>query len=303
MIETSSGDYVPHTKVTGDTDNRIYFENKLLESEKFKEAEPFITTAKDSTVDQEEKKEAMEAYSKVRQEVLDHHADIISTYPKSMTARLLKIGQPLKIPDPPVRSDGSVDSTFQLRWYREHFFDNFDLSDDALLRLPRPVYTEKVSEYLDKLFVPEADTIIRAIEWMVAKARTNHLTYNYLVRECIFKYQDPNIMGLDKIFVHITDKYVTSGEMNSWANEKLRKSLKEQADRLRKSMIGMQGANLIMQDADLKLRSMYDLKNRYTVIYFFDPDCGHCKRETPKLLNFYNNQILPWEGCVITSGK
>src|SRR5690606_4093243 len=62
---------------------------------------------------------------------------------------------------------------------------------------------------------------------------------------------------------------------------------KEHADKLRKSMIGMKAANLIMQDANLRLRSMYDIPNKYTVIFFFDPDCGHCKKETPKLASFY----------------
>ena len=33
---------------------------------------------------------------------------------------------------------------------------------------------------------------------------------------------------------------------------------------------------------------MYDIKNKYTILYIFDPDCGHCKEETPKLVDFYN---------------
>ena len=33
---------------------------------------------------------------------------------------------------------------------------------------------------------------------------------------------------------------------------------------------------------------LYDLKNKYVMIYFFDPDCGHCREESPKLVNFYN---------------
>jgi thiol-disulfide isomerase/thioredoxin len=50
----------------------------------------------------------------------------------------------------------------------------------------------------------------------------------------------------------------------------------------------MKGANLIMQDANLQPRSMHDIKNKYTILFIFDPDCGHCKQETPKLVKFYN---------------
>jgi glutaredoxin len=35
---------------------------------------------------------------------------------------------------------------------------------------------------------------------------------------------------------------------------------------------------------------LYDIKNRYTILYIFDPDCSHCKEETPKLVNFYNTR-------------
>ena len=62
----------------------------------------------------------------------------------------------------------------------------------------------------------------------------------------------------------------------------------EFADRTRKSLIGKTGPNLIMQDQNLKPRQLYDIKNRYTILYIFDPDCGHCKEETPKLVSFYN---------------
>lgn len=287
-MESATGDYIKNMKVTGDSDNRIFFENILFETQRHKEAMPFMAVIRDSTSGEAQKKEALESFNKIRQKVIDYQARIIAEYPRTMSSRIYKISQPVKIPDPVVALDGSAASSFQLKWYREHFFDNFDISDDALLRLSRPLYREKITEYLDKLFVPESDTIIKAIEWMVARAKNNAETYKYLIRECLMKYQDPDIMGLEKVFVHLNDKYFASGEMNSWANEKLRKNLKEQADRLRRSMIGMKGANLVMQDANLKLRSMYDIPNAYTVIYFFDPDCGYCKKETPKLADFYN---------------
>lgn len=287
-IESATADYIKSMKVTGDLDNKLFLDNMLFNMDRHKEAEPFLKVLQDSTLAEEDKRAAREEFNKINQKVMDYHADIIAKYPHSMTARIFKTTQPITVPDPPKKADGSIDSTFQLRWYREHFFDNFNLSDDALIRLPRPVYTEKVTEYLDKLFVPEADTIIRAIESMVAKAKKNQETYKYLVWQCLLKYQNPDIMGLDKVFVHLTDKYFISGEMNFWANEKLKQNLREHADRLRKSMIGMKAPNLIMQDADLKLRSMYDIANKYTVIFFFDPDCGHCKKETPKLASFYH---------------
>lgn len=287
-LETSTADYVKNMKVTGDVDNKLFFDNMVFNMERHKEAEPFIKVIQDSTLSEDGKKDAREHFTKVNDKVIAYQDRIIREHPTTLTARIFKANQPVKIPDPPKRADGSIDSTFQLKWYREHFFDNFNLADDALIRLPRPIYQEKVNEYLDKLYAPQADTLKRALGKVIALAKKNRETYKYAVWVAVLKFQSPEIMGLDEVFVHLNDTYFASGEMNFWANDAMRKNLKEHADRLRKSLIGEKGANLIMQDINLKPRALYDIKNKYTVLYIFDPDCGSCKKETPKLVDFYN---------------
>lgn len=288
-METSASDYIKNMKVTGDEDNKLFFENMLFNMDRHHEAEPFVATVKDSTLKEEDKANAREALNKINEKVLAYHEEVIKKYPNTVTSKIFNFTRKITAPDPPKKPDGSTDSTFQLKWYRQHFFDHIDLGDDANLRMPRPFYSEKMNEYLDKLFVPNADTLIQAIDFMVSKAKVNPETYKYMVFQLVLKYQNPDIMGLDKVYVHIYDKYFASGEMDFWANDGMKKNLKDHADRLRKSLIGNIGANLIMQDAKLQPRSLYDLKNKYTIVYFFDPDCGHCKTETPVLVDFYTN--------------
>lgn len=287
-LETSSQDYVKNMVVKGDDDNRLFFENMLFNMERNVEAEPFVKILRDSSLTEDQKKSARESFSTVNTKVTTYQKDLISKHPKTLTARLLKANMPIDIPAPTKKADGSIDSTFQLRYYREHFFDNFDLADDAMLRMPRPFYQEKIKEYLNKLYVPNADTIIMAIDKMVVKAKRNPETYKYLVWNCVYTYQNPEIMGLDAVYVSLYDKYFASGEMNYWISDPVKKNLKDYAEKLRNSLVGKTGANLIMQDQNLMKRSMYDIKNKYTVLFIFDPDCSHCKEETPKLVEFYN---------------
>jgi peroxiredoxin len=286
-LESKREDMVKNMVVKNDVDNKLFFDNMRFNMERNKEAEPFIKILQDNDIDEAKKKEAREAFAKVNDKVLDYQNKLIAANPTTMTARWLKMNKRIEIPDPPKKADGKIDSTFQLRYYRAHYFDNFDLGDDALIRLPQPTYSQKVNEYLDKLFPPQADSLKKAIEFMVSKAKKNQETYKYLVFTLIVKFQNPDIMGLDDVFVFLHDKYFATGEMNYWANEKYRKNLKDHADRLRKSLIGNTAPNLIMQDENFLPRSMYDIKKKYTILYIFDPDCGHCKTETPKLVNFY----------------
>jgi thiol-disulfide isomerase/thioredoxin len=289
-LQTSTADYVKNMKVTGDLDNKLFFENMIFNMERHQEAEPYIKIIQDSTLSEDRKKEARANFGKVNEKVLAYQEKVIDAHPATLTARIFKANKAIKIPEPPKNPDGSIDSTFQLRWYREHFFDNFDLADDALIRMPRPIYQEKIHEYLDKLFAPQADTLKKAISKVIAKAKKNQETYKYAVWVTVLKFQNPEIMGLDEVYVHLNDTYFASGEMNFWANAQMRKNLSDHADRLRKSLIGQKGANLIMQDLNMKPRALYDIKNKYTVLYIFDPDCGSCKKETPKLVDFYNKK-------------
>ncbi len=286
-METSSSDYNKNMVVKGDDDNRLFFERMLFEMERSMEVEPFVKILRDSSLTEDQKKPARDSFAKVNDKVIAYQKQLVEKNPQTLTARLLKANQPIDIPAPPKKADGSIDSTFQLRYYREHFFDNFDLADDALLRMPRPLYEEKIKEYLNKLYAPIPDTIMAAIDRMVAKAKRNPETYKYLVWNCVYTYQNPEIMGLDAVYVSLYDKYFASGEMNYWITDAVKKNLKDYAEKLRSSLVGKTGANLIMQDQNLKSRSMYDIKNKYTILFIFDPDCSHCKEETPKLVDFY----------------
>ncbi len=292
---TDRKEYYKHMVVTDDEDNKLFFENLMFNMERHKEAEPFIKTIQDSTLSEDQKKEARNAYSKINDKVIAYQNEVIAKHPTTLTARILKSNQSVAIPEPPKKSDGTIDSTFQLKWYREHFFDNLDLADDAFLQMPKPIYRDKINEYLDRLYPQQPDSITKAVHKIVAKAKKNQETYKYAVWTCMLKYQQPEIMGLDEVFVNLYDAYFATGEMNFWVNEQMKNNLKKHADQLRKSLVGNTAPNLIMQDANLKPRSMYDIKNKYTILFIFDPDCGHCKTETPKLVSFYKKKRFDLE--------
>ncbi len=170
-MSTATADYVKNMRVDGDIDNKLFFENMLFNMARHQEAEPLLKTIQDSTKAEDNKKGAREALAEINEKVIAYQSEIIANYPATITAKILKASQPIKIPDPPKNPDGTIDSTFQLQWYRDHFFDNFDFSDPALICMPRPMYSEKITEFLDKLFVPQPDTITKAVDTIIATGK------------------------------------------------------------------------------------------------------------------------------------
>lgn len=295
LLEASTEDFVKTMKVTGDTDNRLFFESMVFNGERNQEAEPMVKVLRDSLASENAKKTARAEMEKVNKKVEAYQASIVAAHPQSLTARIMTATRPMVIPDPPKKANGSIDSTFQYRYYRSHFWDGFNLADDALIRLPRPVYQEKIKEYFSRVVPPMPDSVIAEIDRLASIARANQETYKYFIWMCVIEFQNPKIMGLDAVYVHLIRKYFESGQMDFWINATLRKNLKERADQIALSLIGQTAPNLIMLDKDMQPRDMHKIKNRYTILYIFDPDCGHCRQETPKLVKFYNENKLKFD--------
>lgn len=297
LIETDTEDYTNHAVVTGDEDNKLFFENAQFLAKKYHEADPFVKILRDSTLknDDPRKVAAREEFKKIGTEVAAFQDDIIAKHPATLTARLIKTTKEVQIPEPPKRPDGTIDSTWQFRYYRTHYFDNFDLADEALIRTQQGNYPQKLKDYLDRLFIQDPDTLTKEIIRLASKVKKNQETYKYLVWICMTHYQQHKIMGLDEVYVNIYDKFVATGEMDFWLDKGAKQSIKEYVEKIRISLIGLNAPNLIMQDKDLKPKSMYDIKNKYTILYFFNPDCGHCKEETPKLVEFYNKNKVKFD--------
>ncbi|MDH5599362.1 MAG: thioredoxin-like domain-containing protein [Cyclobacteriaceae bacterium] len=287
-VETSTTNFYKFLK-TNDPDNHLFADNLLFTVEMNKKANPFVEIINDTTAGESEKMEARNQISAINQRVTLYQDSLIQVNPNALVTKMLKARKNIEVPEPPMNSDGKIDSSFQYKYFKKHYWDNMDLMDDGLIRLPFPLYQNKIEDYFSRLVLPLPDSVNKEIDQLAALVKSNRETYKFFIWTLTTKYWSPDVMGLDAVFVHLYDRYYASGEMDYWANGQLKNNLKEQATRIRLSMIGMTAPNLIMQDIAGKPVSMYDLKNNYTILYFYDPDCGHCKTETPVLANFKKN--------------
>ena len=94
---------------------------------------------------------------------------------------------------------------------------------------------------------------------------------------------------MDKVFVHLVDKYYNKNTAYWMDADKLKK-IQDKANEKRYTLIGMKAPELVLMDTSGNWISTYkDIDTKYTVLYFYDADCGHCKKETPVLVDFYKN--------------
>jgi len=110
--------------------------------------------------------------------------------------------------------------------------------------------------------------------------------YKFLLNWLTDEYINPKYMGQDKVLVHLFEKYHSKG-ISNWLNEKQLEAISNRAYMVMSNLVGEPAANLEMTTPAGKETPLYTINANYTVVVFWDPTCGHCRTEVPRLDSLY----------------
>lgn len=201
--------------------------------------------------------------------------------PKHLLSAIFNLLKDPEIPPAAKHPGGKYDSTFAYNHYKEHYWDGISFTDDRLIRTP--VLQQRFDRYYDEVLPQQPDSLIRYVERMLTASKPSEEMFKFVLSSLTDKYINPKYMGQDAVFVHLFEKYYMSGQADSWLNEKYRKYVFDRGYSLISNTIGKKAAELPMIDTLGKDFSLYALQAPYTVLCFWDPTCGHCKEEVPKV--------------------
>jgi peroxiredoxin len=227
-------------------------------------------------------KDRLDALNTIMQ---DKKLKLIEKHPNSMAATIFMASKSPEIPEEtPILPNGKKDSTFAYRYYKAHFWDNIDLTDDRILRTP--ILYSKLDEYLFKVIPQHPDSAIIEVDKLIEKSRGNKEMFKYILWLTTYKYESSAMMGFDKVFVHLVNKYYKTGEA-FWVAKSTLNHMIERADKLEPLLLGEIAPNMIIIDTNNRLYSMHSIEADFLIIAFWDTECGHCMKEIPKLNKFY----------------
>ena len=218
----------------------------------------------------------------VDEAVKTYKEDIITKHPNYLVSRIFKASDDPIVPERPA----DADSTFEYRWFRAHYFDNLDFADECLLRTP--IFAQRLDYFITKLVPQIPDSIIPAAIGLAEQAKANREIFKYTVHTLTNKYESSKIMCMDKVFVTMADRYYCTG-LAWWTDSTQTAKICERADKLRPLRCGERTPNVILQDTtEQNWVSLWHTDAAYTVLFFWDPSCGHCKKSMPKMKEFYD---------------
>ena len=283
MLSTDVSNFAGNMKVDGSAENELFYHYLVYNEKQFRVNQSLVKKIDSLAAIGENTysyKESLDSLNKVG---IKYKLNIIYENKGTFVSTLLDAMRDVEIPDSVINSS---DSTLSYKYLKIHYWDYFDLSDSALLRTP--IFMRKTNQYFKHMVVFHPDSVISAIDHIISKARPSQEVVGYLVWHFVSEYQDPKFMGFDKVFVHLVDEYF-SNEYILNTTPSILKSLQDRADKIRPILLGEMAPNLILIDTASVFISFSAIQSNYTVLFFWDLDCGVCTKEIVELRKLYEH--------------
>lgn len=283
-MHTDTSNYTLNMRFHGSDENKAFYSYLKFNEEQFKINRKLLGTIDSLSKLSEETDSLKNSLDSLNKKIVEYKLNIIENNQGTFLATLLNAMRNIEIPDSVLHSP---DSTLSFRYFKNHYWDYFDLSDSTLLRTP--IFSRKVNQYFDQLVAINPDSVIFAIDLIISKSRPSEEVVGYLVWNFISEYQDPKFMGLDKVFVHIVDEYFSKENIPNTSPSVL-VSLQERSNKIRPILLEQPAPDLLLIDTTGSLLSFRTIPNNYLILFFWDTDCGICSKEISDLNKLYDQR-------------
>ncbi|MFC2096286.1 thioredoxin-like domain-containing protein [Bacteroidota bacterium] len=288
-IETSTDNLIKNLKIKGSEENSAFkeFQQFMID----KNAESSILQKSLKELDQESDsaqiiKNQLEELSK---EVKNYWDNTIAENDGKLIGVIVKAMKNPEIPE--IEIPDEIQNKDSVRWFhsynynRQHYLDNIDFSDDRFLRTP--IFHNKLETFFTKILIQDPDTLISYIDHVISQTESNDEMFEYILRYFFNTFQESNIMGMDKVLVHLSDTYYLTDKVD-WLSDENTKKLREHVAKLRFNLVGNIAQDLKMETLTGEYAKLHEITAKYTLVYFWEPHCGHCKKITPKVYELYH---------------
>ncbi len=228
----------------------------------------------------EQKYQEMKMKSYLKEVIDANKGNLLSILVKA----LLPIDVPAFTVPPVVANPDSVRWVLNYNYNKDHFFDNIDLTDERLLRTP--ILYARLNVFFTNVVIQAPDSINKEIDKIIKKVQPDYKVFQFVAVYLFNHFRESEVMGHDAVMVKLADDiYLTSKA--DWVSKEFKDDLRKQVDLIRPNLIGKKAQDLIMDSYKGIPVSLYDVQKEFTILYFWEPDCGHCKEATPKLKAYY----------------
>jgi peroxiredoxin len=280
-LKTNVDDLTGAMVVKGSSENELFYDYLHFLSEQRPIADKYRAIKQDSTQTAEAIAQATIDGDAVDKAVEDRQQMILTKHPETITASIL-----LSMQNPNLPEFTGTDAEQQQQrylWYKKHYFDNVNLGDPRSLR--STFLDKQVMYYMDKLVIPAPDSLIKEIDFILEQMRPSEETFRQYTSKFLNQYASSKIVGQDAVYIHIAEKYYMGGQ-TPWVDSTTLAKITENVNSVKPLLIGKKAPPLKLVDRNEQPWDLYEDDADFTVLFFYDPECGYCKKQTPFVVDF-----------------
>ena len=162
----------------------------------------------------------------------------------------------------------------------DYVISKLNLSDPLIWNSKSAIHPF-ISKYLTDNQIYDTEYLIPAIDSLLAGCCRPGFLAAYLFNA----YWATGEPAYDPILLHLYDQY----NLPCCLGDRARLA-KRKMDVVRKLAPGAQIPELTAYDIDGKQHSTNEIQTKYTILWFWDPDCDHCQEQTPILHDLYQEK-------------
>jgi thiol-disulfide isomerase/thioredoxin len=285
-LEFDRNEPVKTVKFTGSEENTNFYiyQNYLLELQtKIQAVAAELAIAKTS-------KDSLKINEKniaLGKEIKTYRNDFIKKHPNSLAATLFRDMEEPEIPASITAADAkrkrkkaNPGEQTAYDYYKSNYWRVFDFKNDAVMYTP--IYDRKLEDYF-KLVLSIPDSFNKEADILLKQTRNSKELFKYTLNWLTYYAENSKVMGMDESFVYLVENYYMRGDAKPWQDSATLAKYVDRARAIAPNMIGQTAADIRVPDINEHMTSFreYCAKQDYTLLIFYDPTCGHCKKEIP----------------------
>ncbi len=273
-------DFVRKNKISGAEQTGLFAEYASFIHEKQKQRTQLLQEKRILQHEGQDGTETDQKIESVNREVQSFQDAFFSKYGTWWVGKFFQGLDPVQAPCPSPENENNAMENY--RYLKNHFFDRIDLTDKRFWWTN--YFPQKIDSYMKDYVEPVPDSLANAASRLVFAAMDDTTCFQLMLTKLFNNAVQSQIMGMENVWAKLTEEYYLKGRVN-WADSAFLSNLKSEYTKIRFNRIGMQAQELALQDSVGNPVSLYETDQKYTLLCFYEPDCGHCKKEIPALFN------------------
>jgi len=313
-IVADTADFVTLTKFTSSPENDVFYTYLRLMVERGKQQQQLSEQSRNATSDNE-RNEIRAKWINLNKESLEQIDQLIEDNSHLFVSKYINslIPTEARVPEPPRDEQGIItDSTYVYRWYRAHYFDNLNIYDPDMLRTQ--LYEQKLFDYLTKVIPHQTDTVCAELDKILKKAQANDEIFRYILINVFNYYAGSKTLREgylvpENVTLYLAEKWYIP--YSTWSTEDYIDRLKKEVAENRMNRMDSPAPPIepliILPPEHFKAATLdtaikndinagriiqdfrKELKSKFTILFFWDISCGHCKSAIQELQNTWED--------------